>query len=156
MMGGIATDTDARATLPGLYAVGECSCTGLHGANRLASNSLTECFVFGQRAALAALAEPALTETDGAAPEAPPIPMPSRETREHLWRAAGIVRAAEGLRSLLDDPHPLARIVGACALLRTESRGGHQRSDFPETDPALDGHHAVVRAGAQPVFESWV
>ena len=47
MMGGIATDLDGRATLAGLYAVGECSCTGLHGANRLASNSLTECFVFG-------------------------------------------------------------------------------------------------------------
>ena len=56
MMGGIATDLDGRATLPGLYAVGECSCTGLHGANRLASNSLSECFVFGARAARAALA----------------------------------------------------------------------------------------------------
>ena len=66
MMGGIATDTDARATLPGLYAVGECSCTGLHGANRLASNSLTECFVFGARAARAALHEPA--PDPGAAP----------------------------------------------------------------------------------------
>src|SRR5437588_8581611 len=54
MMGGIATDLDGRGTLPGLYAVGECSCTGLHGANRLASNSLTECFVFGARAAAAA------------------------------------------------------------------------------------------------------
>ncbi len=58
VMGGIATDLDARATLPGLYAVGECSCTGLHGANRLASNSLTECFVFGARAARAAATEP--------------------------------------------------------------------------------------------------
>ena len=58
MMGGIATDVHGRATLPGLYAVGECSCTGLHGANRLASNSLTECFVFGARAARAALEEP--------------------------------------------------------------------------------------------------
>ena len=65
MMGGIATDTDARATLPGLYAVGECSCTGLHGANRLASNSLTECFVFGARAARAALHEPAPDPGDG-------------------------------------------------------------------------------------------
>ena len=53
-MGGIATDLDGRSSLPGLYAVGECACTGLHGANRLASNSLAECLVFGRRAALAA------------------------------------------------------------------------------------------------------
>ena len=58
MMGGIATDLDGRSTLPGLYAVGECSCTGLHGANRLASNSLSECFVFGARAARSAAAQP--------------------------------------------------------------------------------------------------
>ena len=57
MMGGIAVDLDGRSSLPGLYAVGECSCTGLHGANRLASNSLSECFVFGGRAAAAALRE---------------------------------------------------------------------------------------------------
>ena len=56
-MGGIAVDVDGRSSLPGLYAVGECSCTGLHGANRLASNSLSECFVFGGRAAAAALGE---------------------------------------------------------------------------------------------------
>ena len=55
MMGGIATDLEGRATLAGLYAVGECSCTGLHGANRLASNSLSECFVFGARAARSAV-----------------------------------------------------------------------------------------------------
>ena len=69
---------------------------------------------------------------------------------------AGLVRSAEALRTLLDDPHPLARIVGECALLRQESRGGHQRSDFPDTDPALEGQHAVLRAGSAPVFESWV
>jgi L-aspartate oxidase len=90
------------------------------------------------------------------APGPTPIPMPSRETREHLWRDAGLVRSADGLRSLLEDPHPLARIVGQCALLREESRGGHQRSDFPQTDPALDGFHAVIRADNAPVFESWV
>ena len=57
-MGGVAADLDGRSTLPGLYAVGECACTGLHGANRLASNSLAECFVFGRRAGLAATADP--------------------------------------------------------------------------------------------------
>src|SRR5207249_2342706 len=104
---------------------------------------------------VAALAEPALALTSDA-PAPDPIPMPSRETREHLWRDAGLVRCAEQLRTLLEDPHPLARIVGECALLREESRGGHQRSDFPDTDAALDGSHAVIRAGSAPVFESWV
>jgi L-aspartate oxidase len=155
VMGGVVTDLDGATTVGGLYAVGEAACTGLHGANRLASNSLTECFVFGQRAAIAALAEPALAG-GGDAPDPQPIPMPSRETRKHLWRDAGLVRDGEGLRTLLDDPHPLARIVAECALLRTESRGGHQRSDFPETDATLDGNHAVLRGSNAPVFESWV
>src|SRR5207302_1016489 len=90
MMGGIATDVRGRATLPGLYAVGECSCTGLHGANRLASNSLTECFVFGARAAHNALSEPrpdAATLSSG-----PRIAPPSLTdaSREALWRHAGL------------------------------------------------------------------
>ena len=66
-MGGIAVDLDGRSSLPGLYAVGECSCTGLHGANRLASNSLSECFVFGARAARAALGEEVRERSAGAA-----------------------------------------------------------------------------------------
>jgi len=68
MMGGVATDLDGHSSLPGLLAVGECACTGLHGANRLASNSLTECFVFGSRAAESAAVELTLSPTDPAPP----------------------------------------------------------------------------------------
>src|SRR5207247_8343584 len=93
-MGGIVADLDGATTVPGLYAVGESACTGLHGANRLASNSLSECFVFGARAALAALDEPALAAARDA-PGPQPIPIPARETREHLWRDAGLVRDAD-------------------------------------------------------------
>lgn len=153
-MGGIATDLDGRAMLPGLYAVGECACTGLHGANRLASNSLSECFVFGRRAALAALAEPAPTELPAPGPALPrPELLPA--TREALWQHAGIERDANGLRTLLDDPHPLVRLVAACALAREESRGAHLRRDFPERVAALDEHHTVVRATDVPVLEHW-
>ena len=68
VMGGIATDLEGRTAVGGLYAVGECACTGLHGANRLASNSLSECFVFGYRAARAGLAGPAVEHALGARP----------------------------------------------------------------------------------------
>ena len=95
--------------------------------------------MFGQRAAIAALAEPALTGADDA-PAAEPIRCRlARDARAPVARRRARARSAETLRTLLDDPHPLARIVGQCALLREESRGGHQRSDFPETDAALDG-----------------
>ncbi|MGH2955569.1 MAG: L-aspartate oxidase, partial [Solirubrobacterales bacterium] len=142
VMGGITTDLEGRSSLAGLYAVGECACTGLHGANRLASNSLSECFVFGRRAALRALDEPSPTSTTAAPP--PDIaPAPTRETRKAMWRHAGLERDAEGLRPLLDDPHPLARLVARSALFRQESRGAHARADFPDTDPQLDEHHTV-------------
>jgi len=214
VMGGIATDLDGRASLPGLYAVGECSCTGLHGANRLASNSLTECIVFGARAARAALAgadvEPAAgdppalaagaraeaedavrpeagvrvsgdaglgvgmdprvgVETDPAAgiraetraeiedamPSDPGLMRPSDASRAALWRNAGLERDAQGLRTLLSDPHPLLRLIAACALTRTESRGAHRRRDFPELDSRFDGVHVTVGRQQTPRLEHW-
>jgi L-aspartate oxidase len=144
VMGGIVTDLHAATDVPGLYAIGESACTGLHGANRLASNSLSECAVFGARAARAALGEPAPRKS-GPPPEPHPIVAPAPGTQEAMWRHAGLVRDREGLEQLLDDPHPLARLVARCALAREETRGAHVRSDFPDTDPALDGHHAVIR-----------
>jgi L-aspartate oxidase len=160
MMGGIATDLDGHASLGGLYAVGECACTGLHGANRLASNSLSECFVFGARAARAALEEPAL-DHDGlgdaivAATSDEVSPQMLAASRAALWRGAGLERDEAGLRPLLDDPHPLVRLIGASGLARTESRGAHLRSDFPRRDPRFDERHVSVRANAAPELEVW-
>ncbi len=155
MMGGIATDLHGRSTLPGLYAVGECSCTGLHGANRLASNSLTECFVFGARAAGAALSEPEpeLAGVRARKLERPPIPTP--ESREALWQLGGLERDGDGLTKLSSDPHPLVRLIAHSALARNESRGAHLRREFPDRDPALDGRHVLVGAGVEPRLETW-
>ena len=155
LMGGIATDLYGRSSLPGLYAVGECACTGLHGANRLASNSLTECFVFGHRAALASLDEPATARGVPPQPGEPGSAPPAQSSRENLWRLAGLERSPEGLTKLLEDPYPLARLVAACALARAESRGAHWRTDHPAPDPALDRHHAVVPPTGELVFERW-
>ena len=146
-IGGIVTDLDGRTTVPGLYAAGECACTGVHGANRLASNSLLECLVFGRRAAVAALAGPPLVsdtercltpDVDGAA----------------LWRDAGLIRDEAGLRRLLDAPSELVRLIARSALARTESRGVHFRDDFPTEEPALAGHF-VIRPDAEPELERW-
>jgi L-aspartate oxidase len=157
MMGGIATDLQGRASLPGLYAVGECSCTGLHGANRLASNSLSECFVFGARAARSAAAEPpadrrAVERADkpGGAP-----PMPSPSTRAALWRWAGLERDAEGLSWLSEDPHPLARLIASCGLARAESRGAHRRRDVPALDFTYDALHVTVQRDDPTALERW-
>jgi L-aspartate oxidase len=152
-MGGIVTDLEGRTSLPGLYAVGESACTGLHGANRLASNSLSECFVLGSRAAAAALAE----EPGGATPPLPEwrFTPPTVETREALWRHAGPLRTAAELEQLLDDPYPLARMIGKGALERRETRGSHLRSDFTETDPALDRIHIVHGPDGETRQERW-
>jgi L-aspartate oxidase len=152
-MGGIAVDLDGRSSLPGLYAVGECSCTGLHGANRLASNSLSECFVFGGRAARAALDEPE-EATRPAEPEWRFTP-PTRDTRDAVWRRAGPLRNPTDLAALIPDPYPLAKAIALAALERRESRGGHLRTDFPDTDPALDGVHVVFAPDGSVRQETW-
>ncbi len=153
MMGGIVVDLDGRSSLPGLYAVGEASCTGLHGANRLASNSLSECFVFGGRAAAAAVEEVAPAA-------APPLPEwrfepPTQATREAVWRRAGPLRNPDDLASLVSNPYPLASAIATAALNRRESRGGHLRSDCPRVDPTLDGTHFVLAPGGEVRREEW-
>ncbi len=147
-IGGVVTDLDGRTDVPGLYAAGECAATGVHGANRLASNSLLECLVFGRRAGLAALTGPAL-ETD-----APPFGR-FGDTGRELWRDAGLIRNATGLTELLDAPHPLARLVAENALAREESRGVHFRDDFPVENAAFAGHF-VIRPGCEPELETWI
>ena len=154
VIGGIATDLEGRTDVGGLYAVGECACTGLHGANRLASNSLSECFVFGYRAARAGLAGPPSSTPSAPAPAE--VEPPDRATREAVWRDAGLERDPAALRRLLDAPHPLARLVAASALAREESRGAHLRVDHPDIDSALDGYHSVVAAGnGEITHEEW-
>lgn len=152
-MGGIAVDLDGRSSLPGLYAVGECSCTGLHGANRLASNSLSECFVFGGRAARAAIADP----EPGPRPAEPGwrFTPPTRDTRDAVWRRAGPLRNPTDLAALIPDPYPLAKAIALTALERRESRGPHLRTDHPETDPALDSVHVVFSPDGSVRQETW-
>jgi L-aspartate oxidase len=154
-IGGILTDLHGRSGVAGLYAVGETACTGLHGANRLASNSLSECFVFGRRAALAALEE---SPVSGKTSEPLTMPIASVEqaTRTALWEHAGIERSADGLSTLLGDPHPLAVAIARSALERRESRGTHTRTDHPERDPLLDGRHIVFEGRNEELaWQAW-
>jgi L-aspartate oxidase len=152
-MGGIVVDLDGRSSLPGLFAVGECSCTGLHGANRLASNSLSECFVFGARAARATVEEkPA---GDRPPPTGWRFQPPTETTRDAVWRLAGPLRQPRLLRELCDDPYPLAAAIATCALERAESRGGHLRTDRPDIDPGLDGIHIVLGPDGGTRREEW-
>jgi L-aspartate oxidase len=151
-VGGVVTDLDGRTGVPGLYAAGECACTGVHGANRLASNSLLECLVFGRRAALAALGD----EIPAATGQVTTCYLPSvaPDLRGEMWRDAGLIRDAVGLENLRCSPHPLARLVAESALFRAESRGAHFRADHPYEDEAFAGH-VVIRSGSGPVLERW-
>ncbi|MEP9376826.1 L-aspartate oxidase [Aquabacter sp. CN5-332] len=145
-MGGVKVDGVGRTSLPGLYACGEVASTGLHGANRLASNSLLEALAFAHWIAADVRASTAIAAAgDG---RAPPLPAPVESTtllRRAMDRHAGVVRDAEGLfavvrqyapRIATDDAALLAALIAAAALSREESRGGHFRSDFPATDAA--------------------
>lgn len=161
-MGGIAAGTDGRTTLKGLYAVGECAATGVHGANRLASNSLLEAAAFGRRTGQAAGRETPnerkvarIVEggvlSDGAL----------QRLRDGMSADCGVIRDATGLKRLLvligdiDAARKDALALTACrliveaALKRHESRGGHYRSDYPET--AKKAVHTRLKR-SDPVF----
>jgi L-aspartate oxidase len=155
LMGGVATDIDGRSSVSGLYAVGECACTGLHGANRLASNSLSECFVFGERAARRAV-ECEWATGEAPKPDAWRFTPPMLETREAVWQLAGPSRDAERLAQLAEDPYPLAALVAQAALARAESRGSHRRTDFALPDGRLDGVHLVLQGSCPPRRDRWV
>ena len=161
-MGGVRTDSAGRTDVAGLYVAGEAACTGVQGANRLASNSLLECLVFGRQAAEAALTDSpdARATWAGAAlpTDAPPAPPPADSAvapwdalGDRLDRDLGVERDAPRLTALLADlatPPPPAQadaalvtaLAARAALLRRESRGAHFRTDAPTTDPRWRGH----------------
>lgn len=148
-MGGITAGQDGRTSLPGLFAVGECAATGVHGANRLASNSLLEAAAFGRRTGRAAAGE---TGVDGKVLKAAVTPDLSPEAltalRVTMSDNVGVVRDADGLTRALALMERLeqaargalpvlaARLIAGAALDRRESRGGHYRADYPGTDAA--------------------
>jgi L-aspartate oxidase len=158
-MGGVRTDDRGRSSLPGLWAVGEVACTGLHGANRLASNSLLEAVVFGARIAAEIASQPSAASAE---PVSLPAPAPGvdivpdaalAELRAHMTIHVGVERDAAGLTRALSgiariersaqgsgrgflNMLTVATLIAAAALQRRESRGGHARADYPATDTA--------------------
>lgn len=154
-MGGIVTDPDGRTTVPGLWAVGECSRVGIHGANRLASNSLLEGLVFGRRLAAALLR--GTSPAEQVYHDVPDLPTPMSATipawlPDALDADFGVCRTGERLQQLRDRVRAAVRLDGPtlaltvielaveAALIRTESRGGHWRQDYPANDLRWQGH----------------
>jgi L-aspartate oxidase len=176
-MGGIKSDLDAKTNVPGLLAAGECASTGVHGANRLASNSLLEGTVFGYRAAITAktfLYSPHLSVGNQSLMLKPNLKEVEIQRlklviKTAMWNGAGIVRSAGSLAAarkkleIVKDQLPInpgsvgelelrnmlqvAELITRGALERTESRGAHYRSDFPGTDDRLWRKHLVYRQG---------
>jgi len=173
-MGGVRTDLEGRTCVPRLYAAGEAACTGVHGANRLASNSLLEGIVFGARAGAAMREWKSMASGNAQAPAPVTVPaMTEDDIRSLAWEYCGISRCGTGLRKALDrlrsapmaDPargtrsafelrnmHTVATLITACALARQESRGGHYRTDFPETRQQFRLHSMVSITNEQITF----
>jgi L-aspartate oxidase len=173
-MGGVRTDLDGRTNVPRLFAAGEVASTGVHGANRLASNSLLEAVVFGERAGRA------MQEWTGRAPASPagapdalfPV-MEESELRLLTWEQCGIRRHAGPLEAMVErlaltpmvpfpeattalyelrNMHTAAGLIARCALARRESRGAHFRTDFPEKQPEFQKHSLVTQIDEVTLF----
>jgi L-aspartate oxidase len=165
VMGGVVSDVDGRTTMPRLFAAGEVACTGVHGANRLASNSLLEGLVFGARAGEAMRTASGAASWAGAstgsslvhgralAPVTRPDGDLAPDARAIMWEHAGLFRTAAGLRAALermgspradeDTCLTVGRLIAAAALRREESRGGHFRLDHPERDDSRWKHRIM-------------
>ena len=172
-MGGVRTDLSGRASVARLFAAGEVACTGVHGANRLASNSLLEGVVFGARAGQAmreCMSNPLVERGHSATFDAPRVT--AAAIRQLAWDRCGIVRCGDGLRQALEqlessgrDPgpptreraalrniHRVAWLIARSALAREESRGAHFRTDFPARRAEFE-KHSVLRGNADVHFD---